>query len=79
MKRLGMMLCWGLLCGCSDPAVEGLTAVRDVLCKCTEPACVDAAMAGVKDWPVRDRARAAAIAKEITVCMARIYESTAPP
>ena len=78
MKVLVLLL---LAAGCKDEAIAALESTRDKVCQCKTAACVDTAMNALVDHPTDKQHKAEGIAREITDCVARIYQQTdaAPP
>ena len=64
------------LAACRDEGLAALETTRDQVCKCTDAACVNAAMDALQDKPTRHQRRAEGIAREITDCIARVYQTT---
>jgi hypothetical protein len=62
--------------GCRDASIASLEATRDRVCECKDADCVDAAMEQLQDLPTKKPRKAEAIAREITDCVARIYQET---
>jgi len=78
VKLLALLL---LAAGCKDEAIAALESTRDKVCQCRTAACVDTAMNALADHPTDKQHKAEQIAREITDCVARIYQQTdaAPP
>jgi hypothetical protein len=64
------------LAACRDQGLAALETTRDRVCKCTDAACVNAALDALEDKPTRHQRRAEGVAREITDCIARVYQTT---
>jgi hypothetical protein len=64
------------IAACRDDGVAVLQSTRDRVCACQDAACVNAAMDALEDRPTRYQRRAEGLAREITDCIARVYQAS---
>jgi hypothetical protein len=76
MRAVRAALAIAFLAGCKDEAIDALETTRDKVCACDGAACVNAALDALADKPTKHQRKAEAIARQITDCVARIYQTS---
>ena len=66
------------LCGCHDPEVDQLTAIKDRVCTCHTSACADQAIREVGAHPVASNRKTQKLAREMLACVARAHDDDRP-
>lgn len=63
---------------CRDASLTQLEGVRDEVCQCKTASCAEGAMQRVPAGEVKNNHRAQVIAREMTDCLAKLYEAERP-
>jgi hypothetical protein len=67
-----------LLCGCRDPDVQHVKAVRDEVCACKTVSCGEEAVKKLPTHNIKASHRQQSLANEMLTCMSKLYLKDRP-